>query len=211
MSEGAIKSASQERRVITEKALVAAVGEVLETQGYHGLTAGRIAEVARCDKALIYRYFGNLEGLLKEYGQSAHFWPDLEELFGPDGIYIKEQKEQSLARMAAGVLARYAQGLRKRPYTLAILAQECSGPTPLSKILEATREEFTHKLYHHLASQNLPSTMQIMKVTGFLAAALNYLSVRSQFTPIFSGLSLQTQEGWDEMEAMLSQILEGFL
>ena len=58
----------------TEKRLLEAVSRVIEDEGFTKIGINRIARQAQCDKVLIYRYFGGLDGLLvawaKQYYQS---------------------------------------------------------------------------------------------------------------------------------------------
>ena len=48
----------------TEKRLLEAVSKVIEEEGFTKIGINRIARQAQCDKVLIYRYFGGLDGLL---------------------------------------------------------------------------------------------------------------------------------------------------
>ena len=48
----------------TEKRLLEAVSKVIEEEGFTKIGINRIAKQSQCDKVLIYRYFGGLDGLL---------------------------------------------------------------------------------------------------------------------------------------------------
>ena len=47
-----------------EKRLLIAVSQIIENEGFSKIGVNKIAKQAKCDKVLIYRYFGGLEGLL---------------------------------------------------------------------------------------------------------------------------------------------------
>lgn len=47
-----------------EKRLLIAVSQIIENEGFNKIEVNKIAKQAKCDKVLIYRYFGGLEGLL---------------------------------------------------------------------------------------------------------------------------------------------------
>ena len=47
----------------TEKRLLEAVSKIIEEEGFTQIGINRIAKKAQCDKVLIYRYFGGLDGL----------------------------------------------------------------------------------------------------------------------------------------------------
>lgn len=46
----------------TEKRLLEAVSKIIEEEGFTQIGINRIAKKAQCDKVLIYRYFGGLDG-----------------------------------------------------------------------------------------------------------------------------------------------------
>ena len=46
----------------TEKRLLDAVSHIIENDGFTKIGVNRIASQAACDKVLIYRYFGGLDG-----------------------------------------------------------------------------------------------------------------------------------------------------
>ena len=55
-------------RVATERSIVDAAKLVLAEDGFQGFGVNAIARRAECDKQLIYRYFGGLEGLADAVG-----------------------------------------------------------------------------------------------------------------------------------------------
>ena len=58
----------------TKQKLIAAVGKILVKEGYHKIKINKIETVAGVSKKLIYRYFGDLNGLIKTYLEQKDFW-----------------------------------------------------------------------------------------------------------------------------------------
>ena len=58
----------------TEKRLLEAVSKVIEEEGFTKIGINRIAKQAQCDKVLIYRYFGGLDGLLVAWAKQYDFY-----------------------------------------------------------------------------------------------------------------------------------------
>lgn len=54
----------QRDREATEAALLAAARSIVISQGWQGLSVQAVAEGARCDRKLVYRYFGGIEGMI---------------------------------------------------------------------------------------------------------------------------------------------------
>ena len=121
----------------TEARLIEAVGQLLASQGTAGLGINAIAREAGVNKALIYRYFESLEGLLKAFGASQNFWPDLEEVLG---VQPELLLQESPARILSQILRNHCEALLKRPLTIELLAQECVSRDALTAILEEIRE-----------------------------------------------------------------------
>lgn len=136
-------------RPLTEGRLIDAVGRVLERSGVTGLNASAIAAQAGVDKALIYKYFGDLEGLLRRYGESADLWWRAEELL--EGVGNRENIISKSAIYGL-ILVRFLNSLRRRPAALAILASEANQYNILSSLVSLKREHETERLFEHLGA-----------------------------------------------------------
>jgi AcrR family transcriptional regulator len=185
-------------RAATEKLILAAVGEVLARDGFGGIGVNAIAKHAGVDKVLIYRYFGGLPELLKAWGDSGRFWPDLAELLGPE-------PHEFLALPAPERFARFFEhfidGLRARPLTLEILAAEVVERNELTAILEAEREAWGEDAARLLGGAEFNQRPELRGVTLLLVAGVQYLLLRSRKIRIFGGLNIQSDAGWDALKA----------
>lgn len=195
-----------DKRAQTERRLVEAVGAVLAEAGFQGLGVNAVAAQAGVDKVLIYRYFGDWPGLLHAYGESAEFWPTLDEVLGP---HREALTEPTLQRVAARVFSAYARALRARPLTVELLAWECSAQNELTSSLAAAREQFTRRLFAELAGAGIPMTRSRIAAAALLGAAINYLVIRGRTTPVFGGVSIATDAGWAELEAAMGAMFAG--
>lgn len=204
------KSEQVRNKVATREKLIAAVGRVISRDGFRKLGINSIAREAGVNKVLIYRYFGGLPEILKAFGESYDFWPDLSELIGKSPEHLVEL---SPAGQMAHVLIQLARALRKRKLTLEILAWETVERNELTAILEEVRELRSIELLEYLHSLNqarlsAPESGQIQiafqKATAIgpiLAAAINYLLIRGRDIRIFGGLDIQSNAGWREIES----------
>lgn len=61
-------------RNTTEKKLIEAVGKILCSEGYQSIGVNKVAKVAGVDKKLIYRYFGDLNGLVEAFAFEQDYW-----------------------------------------------------------------------------------------------------------------------------------------
>ena len=60
--------------------ILAAVGALIMRDGLAGVGINALAREAGCDKVLIYRYFGDLDGVYAAYAAKGDFWWTVEDL-----------------------------------------------------------------------------------------------------------------------------------
>lgn len=208
MKDGRPKSPPrrQARRIATEESLVAAVGAVLRRDGVNGLGVNAVAGEAGVDKKLIYRYFGGLPGLLRAFGESADFWPGLDELLGADRAVLA----LPTAEMGAEILRRHAAGLRRRPLTLTLLAWECSHRNALTAVLEDVRQEISEALVGEMvaAGHRIPRAGRVL--SSLFAGAMNYLAVRGRDIALFGDVALD-DDGWREVDEVIGAAFAALL
>jgi AcrR family transcriptional regulator len=194
------------RRDLTEKKILATVGKLIAKRGLDALGVNAVAKAARVDKVLIYRYFGDLDGLLRRYGESADFWPDLDEVLGAEREVLREP---SAAQIASRILVNYARALRRRPATLQLLAWECCHRNELTIVLEETRERWSARLIEEIRSAGIPLSAEMMMLAGLLSAAINYLTMRGQQIRVFGGMDVHSDEGWSAIESAIGAAFSG--
>ena len=188
------------RRLRTEEKLVAAVGALLHKGGVASLGVNAVAEQAGVEKVLVYRYFGDLDGLMTAWAARSDFWPSIEELIGEGG---KDLRDRDKARVGARVLANYARALRKRPVTLDLLAFECGYRNALTVALEEVREARTRELFVALKEAGVPD---LGELGALFSAAINYLAVRGRDIRVFGGLGVHGDADWEHIEEIILEV-----
>ena len=212
--KGAARSSIEEsdgrraRRRRTEARLFDALGALLRDGGVAALGVNALAERSGVEKVLIYRYFGGLEGLMTEYAKGSEFWPSVDEIIGADASLLSHPDH---ANVAAKLLGNYARALRRRPITLDLLAWECAHRNPLTVALETVREERSRELFQRLSAAKFPLTGGAAELSALLAAALNYLAVRSREIKVFGGLAIDDEAAWTRLEAVMASAFRGVL
>ncbi len=191
----------------TKEKLIKAVGKVVASVGFQQLGVNMVAREAGVDKKLIYRYFQGLEGLVAVYGQTIEFWPNAEELLGPDKGLIKEMPPDQLIAL---FFKRYLRAILSRPHTLEILAWEAIERNQLTKGLEEVRVK-TALEFFELMEQEPPEEIDLTALVLFMAGAVNFLAVRSRIHPTLGGVDLQSDAGWGRIEKTIDQLMKGVL
>jgi AcrR family transcriptional regulator len=191
----------------TKRRLVDAVGAILARDGFMRLGINAIADEARTDKALIYRYFGGLSGLFEAYAESASFWPTVEEMAGGS---LEELTAMPLRERWRQALKQYIAELRRRPTTQEILAWELIERSEVTARLEEVRERRGLQLMKALA-HDAPHGVDVAAVAALFASSVHYLLLRARKIRVFNGIDLRTEEGWNRLEGSAMAMILGAL
>ena len=187
-------------RGASEQRLIQAVGEVLARDGFANVGINAVAKQAGVDKVLIYRYFGGLPELVRQWGASGRFWPDVNELMGahPEAVLALPTSERW-----AWFFDRFIDSLRSRPLTVEILASEIAAPGELSRILDVEREAWGEQVVQLLGGPEFNSRPHLRALTLLLVVGIQMLLVRARHTAHFSGIDVQSDAGWALLKAAL--------
>lgn len=192
------------RKEVTKKKLVSAVGSILSKDGFKGLGVNKIAKRAKVDKKLIYRYFDGLPGLVYAYSETVDFWPTVEELLGPDPEKIRKMGGDD---QMSFFFKSFLRALRKRPITQDILAWEMLEKNELSKQLEHIRVKTALEYFEQM--ENLPDDKDLTAIVMLMAGAIYFLLIRSRIDNSIGGLDLVTEEGWKRVEDGIDLLIHG--
>jgi len=189
--------------------LVAAVGPVLVETGYAGLDMDAVCRHARVPRHLAYAWFMGLENLVQVWAETADHWPELEEMIGPDGAWLRGL---DLGGKLSLMYSNYIAALRRRPRTLEILARENVERTALTRIAEEVRVRRSLELFEHVTDE-FPEDIDMSALVALMAAAVMSLAVKSRRCKSFGGVDLHSDKGWQRfqrtIEALLGRVMGG--
>jgi len=188
----------------TRARIVSAVGRIILRDGLSAMGVNALAREAGFDKVLIYRYFGDLDGVYRAFAAQSDFWWTLDEM--RSGI---DPKRFSLGDTVKLLLRRHAAALRARPVTLAVLAAELVDRTPLVIALEAVRERRALELNAWIASHyKLPLAVDIGVISLLLSVAINYLATRARKIRVMSGVPIKSDADWERLLSGVDAIVD---
>lgn len=188
-------------RAATEARLLAAAQSLLAADGFRGFGVNAVARAAGVDKQLIYRYFGDLDGLLDRLGADLGFWI---------GDIAPESPTPAADSYGAGVallLRRYLAALRASPATRAVLAWELVDRGDQIARLGAAR---SRAVQAWVATQRPalgapPADVDAPALNALMLAALHHLALREGVGD-FAGLDLRDPATWARIEAAVTRI-----
>lgn len=190
----------------TGKAILDAVGRLILRDGLSGVGINAVAREAGADKVLIYRYFGDLDGLYRAYAEAGDFWWTVEDMLA------SVASAATLAEALKAGLRFHAAEMRNRPVTLAVIAAEPENRTPLVVALEEVRERRSLDLMTRIAARyDVPEGADIPALTALLAAAIDYLLARARSIRVYGGVEIKTPRNWERIFTTIDAMIDGAL
>ncbi|WP_075556591.1 TetR/AcrR family transcriptional regulator [Parabacteroides timonensis] len=189
-------------RELTELALLNAVNTLIEDEGFENLGVNAVAAKAGVSKMLIYRYFDSLDGLIAAYIQKYDYWINLEPEL-PDtehlGDFIKD-------------LFRNQIRMLRSDYTLRRLYRwELSAKNKVIKELRERREAKGMWLVGAVSRLTNRPESEISIMATILSASISYLVLLEETCPVYNGIKLQSEDGWEQLENGLDKIIDNWI
>ena len=172
-------------RQATEMTLITAVNDIIEESGFEGLGINAVAAKAKVSKMLIYRYFNSLDGLIAAYIQQNDYWINFDEEL-PDQAH--------LAAFIKQIFKRQIMRLREN-YTLKRNKREEKGIW----LVEAVSKLSKHP------------KKEIAAMASIITAAISYLALLEENCPVYNGLKIQQESGWEELEEGINLLVDLWL
>lgn len=187
-------------RARTEEAIIAAARFVLADAGFQGFGINAIARQAGCDKQLIYRYYGGLDGLAEAIGN---------DVASGLGRQLTDQMRGVPASSYADLIERLVLGfidvLRADPLLQRVVAWEISDPTPMVLRFAAARTFVLQRWVERERGTLVPPEgVDVAALNAILVAAAQQLVLQASATGGFAGIALD-DAGWARIRASVQQ------
>jgi AcrR family transcriptional regulator len=182
-------------RNATEQTLLEAAKTVLAEEGFRKFGVNAVARRAGCDKQLIYRYFGGLDGLLDRIGAELADW--LRQSLRPLAAL---GRPASYAELVERLMLGFFEALRADALVQRIAAWEVAENSPLTRRLAAARgkalSDWVRDMRGDLAP---PAGVDAAAANAFVIAAIQHLVLASAAGGQFSGMALRNEVDWERV------------
>jgi AcrR family transcriptional regulator len=180
-------------RRLTEAKLRQAVEDLLVEGGFSALTPTAVGQRAGVNKMLIYRYFGDLQGLIRSIAYADDFFPTFDALRGD--LSVAQLLAMPVSERAAYIIDRNTRMLLARPVVLELMVWELVERNELTAIMEEARETLGLKLMAELFPDVADKPM-LQAISALLSAGVTYLALRRRKIRWYSGLDLTADPSW---------------
>jgi AcrR family transcriptional regulator len=161
-------------RFATRAAIMESAAELVAAHGVSALGVNALADAAGCDKVLIYRYFGGLDGVLQALGAERMLWPATQLPDASDG------GDASLADAVHAVLLEEWAALTGGALMLGASAAEVVGANSLGSATASQRAERHASMIAALREKHrVPPYVDLPALVEILSAALTLFALRA--------------------------------
>lgn len=192
-------------RAATERSIVAAAKLVLAEEGFQNFGVNAIARRAQCDKQLIYRYFGGLEGLAEAIG--AELAVELGEDLTP---LSHAQRPASYGALSKLLILGLLDLLRRDRIMQQIIAWELAAPSPVLSRLVAARSQRLGAWMHQMRGSLVPPEgVDAPAINAALIAATQHLVLSASASGAFAGIAIESEADWRRVREALAALVDG--
>ncbi len=189
----------------TRQKLIDALDGIILEQGFEGVGVNAVAKRAGVDKVLIYRYFGDLDGLLTAFAEEKDYFGRLNRVIGDMDTGGGPDALMAIARR---ILTEQIHHLRRSPELLEIMRWELSTRNAVTERLAAQREEQATAITHVLDESIERGDVDAPALMSILSAGINYLALRAETIDVYNGVPLKTEDGWKRIENAMLFLLD---
>ncbi len=191
----------------TEKRLLEAVSKIIEEEGFTKIGINRIARQAQCDKVLIYRYFGGLDGLLVAWAKQYDFYSFAYSEFISQ---IEQAETSNLGEIIKAVLLKQLEYLKDNQLMQELYVWELSGNSSF-RAIQIEREKNGYKLQLELEKRLGGSCRDCNFHITIIIAAINYIILFTRQYNMFNGIDFSKPEAWNELKNVISDYVDTFV
>lgn len=191
----------------TKANLITALGKILKTDGFSGLSVSKVAESAKVDRRLIYDYFDSLEGLVNEYLHKNDYWK-----INPEDIeaIVAANKVDSGKTLAYNVLEDQFASLMNNDEMRRIITWGLSEKLPSLKELDLRREVTGNQLITDIIDNHfVQGDKNFRAIYAILMGGVYYLTLHAKMLENpFCGINLNEKSGENEIKNAIRQIID---
>ncbi len=194
----------RKHRENTKSAILEAAKEVLAETGFGGFGVNSVARRANCDKQLIYRYFGGLDGLAAAIGTDL-----AEQLKSSLGNISQSDRPESYAELVRQMVGGMIRILEENPIMRQINAWEIAAPSLLVAAMSKARSQILLEWVGELRGDlQPPAGIDVAAQNAIMLAAAQQLAMSSSALGEFMAVPLRAEQDWVRIADAFSHFIE---
>jgi AcrR family transcriptional regulator len=188
----------------TEQLLIDAVGAIVREAGIDAVGINAVAREAGVDKVLIYRYFGDINGLLAAWIARQDYFSRLQELI-VDGADVRGR--DAVLEVARSVLIGQLHAAVGNRELLEVFRWELGTRNEVTEEIARRREAQGSAITKVFERAVDDASVDVRAIVTLLSAGINYLALRAQTVDVYNGIPLTGKRGWKRIEKSIASVL----
>lgn len=190
----------------SKRKLINAVGKVLKTKGYTGLTATNIAKAAGLSRRLITMYFESTDNLIETYVRNKDYWV---EASGNVGEMIVDNRGRNTQEIIDYLLQNQLDFFYKNPEMQKLILWEISKKTDIMYEVCNDRERLGSRIFELTDKELEGRDIDIRAISALLVAGIYYMVLHAKSTDTtFCEIDINQAEGMQRIKNAVSLILD---
>ena len=189
-------------RETTEKRILDAVGYIILEEGFEKIGVNAVAQRAAVSKMLIYRYFGGVEELIARYIFQKDYWIN---------ISIESDKIQDVNKFLKTIFRKQILLLREDIIIKRLYLWELSINNSMINEIRAKRESNGCQLVDIISKLTKSTSKEVASLASIISASISYMALLEELNPIYNGIDLQSNAGWEQIAEGIDLIVDLWL
>lgn len=192
-------------RNATARAILVAAKSLLAEEGFQNFGINAVARRAGCDKQLIYRYYGGLDGLVEAIGADLGSWVKDHIPEDSGGMFLLTYGD-----LMERLVLLFLEALSRDPLMRRIVAWEISESTEqVRRLSEARSKALSAWLERMRGSLAPPKGVDAVAINAILFGAVQHLVLSAATGGQCAGLALKTSKDWEKAAGALKRLVRG--
>jgi len=192
-------------RDATRARILKAAAELLAEDGFQNFGVNAVARRAGCDKQLIYRYYGGMDGLVDAIGGELARWMEEKMPVGGSAGFMLTYGD-----LIEHVMMLFMQALRDDPLTRRIIAWEVSdNSSQVRRLSEARTKALGLWIEKVRGAMPPPKGIDHLALNATLLAAVQHVVLAGATASRFAGLELESEKDWDRISKAVRRLVRG--
>ncbi len=189
----------------TKQKFIDAVGSVILRDGFSAVGVNAVSKEAGVDKVLIYRYFNDLDGLLKAYVMQKDFFTNVASFVSK---FEKIETRDDVINLSKKIHSEQLKDILKNKELQEIILWELYTKNEVTSTVEKEREVQGVQILSEISKITGKTKVDIPAASALILGGIYYLVLRSRNVDVFNGIDITSKEGWARIEKTVEYLIE---
>ncbi len=189
---------------VTKQKLIDAVGKIILRDGFSAVGINSVSKEAGVNKVLIYRYFDDLNGLLKAFIIQKDYFSNIT---AKASEIESSSSVEDIVRLAKKIFTGQLKDISGNRELQEILLWELTTKNDITSAIANERELQGTAILNRITQIINKSEIDIPAVSAIILGGIYYIALRSRHVDVFNGIDLHSNEGWNRIKNTVDDLI----